>query len=107
MSANKRGRPRRDLDLDRIHPFRAEGWSYTEIALELGVGKSTLWYALNPVRKTFINSQEAKSRREGMEPQGREVDAVNAAPRPTSFPEDTIKRISSGPGAKQCCDRQR
>ena len=70
MRANKRGRPRRELDLDRIHQLRAEGWSYTEIALELDVSKSTLWYAINPVRKTFINSQEAKFRQKGSPPQG-------------------------------------
>ncbi len=56
------GRPRLQLDPDRLHRLREEGRSLREIAREFGVSKSKVWNALRDgVQKVSINSQDAMS----------------------------------------------
>lgn len=79
----KRGRPRLQLDIDRIRQLREERWSLREIAKELGAGKDSIRGALrNPVGKMSKNSQEAKSSKK----------------RPRVFPPAVVdSRASQGP----------
>lgn len=54
------GRPRVSLDVDRIALLRVQGRAWTEIAMELGIGKGTAQRAFsarpkNPTELTAVN----------------------------------------------------
>ncbi len=55
----RRGRPRVQLDLNRLLRLRAEGWSLRQIARACGVGKDSIRNTLKTLSK---NSQDATSK---------------------------------------------
>ena len=40
MRANKKGRPKADMDIEKLRELRAKGYSFREIARIAGIGKS-------------------------------------------------------------------
>ena len=61
MARRPGGRPRIQIDHERLQALRAEGWSVRRIAKQYGVGKTTVWDRLRTLSENCPKTSRLQS----------------------------------------------